>query len=355
MSKVITISHNDILSNTDLTTQIEAAFGKDGLGLILIKDYPDFQLKRRAVLNAIRKFGALSDDIKEKYVHAESNYSVGWSHGKEKMRNGKPDHAKGSYYALTLADSITDDVQLKKEFPAIYADNIWPREDLPELETSFKDMTKVQMDIGYAMCGQFDRYLHKVTNGAHQPSTIYDMMKLGNSYKGRLLHYFPTKESLSSQQQDGLCGWHLDHGGVTILLSPMYFDSDGNEMKKPDDCGLYIKAPLDGSIIKMDVPEDCILVQLGESLQFLSGGFLRATPHCVKSSKTPNMTREQLACFMDWLPSQSIKLPVYSLPYDNVVTCYHLPEGVPNLDKRIRYVKEYKEFAVNTFNAYYNA
>ena len=155
---------------------------------------------------------------------------------------GKPDHAKGSYYALTVADSITDNVKLKKEFPAIYSDNIWPREELPELETSFKQMTEVchqcftsftslashfiwflfailslsshcgvlkvvwfthpqiQMEVGYAMCAQFDRYLHKVTQGQHHPSTIYNMMKLGSSYKGRLLHYFPTKQELCNQQ-----------------------------------------------------------------------------------------------------------------------------------------------------------
>ena len=135
----------------------------------------------------------------------------------------------------------------------------------------------------------------------------------------------------------------------------MYFDLEGNEMKKPDDCGLYIKAPLDGSIVQMDVPEECVLVQLGESLQFLSGGFLKATAHCVRSSKTPDMSREQLAVFMDWLPEQRIALPSYSLPYDHVVHTPHLPEGVPCLDKRIKHVKEYKEFAVNTYNAYYNA
>lgn len=89
MSKVVTISYNDILANIDLTDKIEAAFGLDGLGLILIKDYPDFQTKRKDVLNAIRKFGSLPEGVKEKYVHTESNYSVGWSHGKEKMRNGK--------------------------------------------------------------------------------------------------------------------------------------------------------------------------------------------------------------------------------------------------------------------------
>ena len=59
------------------------------------------------------------DNIKEKYVHAESNYSFGWSHGKEKMKGGIPDIAKGSYYANPIYDSITDDDKLKKEYLVI--------------------------------------------------------------------------------------------------------------------------------------------------------------------------------------------------------------------------------------------
>ena len=41
-------------------------------------------------------------------------------------------------------------------------------------------------------------------------------------------------EDKSSNDIDSFCGWHLDHGGVTTLLSPLYLDLDGNPVEKPD-------------------------------------------------------------------------------------------------------------------------
>ena len=96
------------------------------------------------------------------------------------------------------------------------------------------------------------------------------------------------------------------------LLSPLYLDLDGNPVEKPDNCGLYIKA-LDGSTVKIDIPEDCFAVQLGEMLQYFSGGLLRATPHCVRACPSSDTTREQFAMFIDCVPEQPLKLPKYSL------------------------------------------
>jgi len=42
MSKLLTVSYDDLLSNKDLSKEIETAFGEKGLGIILVKGYPDF-------------------------------------------------------------------------------------------------------------------------------------------------------------------------------------------------------------------------------------------------------------------------------------------------------------------------
>jgi len=57
-----------------------------------------------------------------------------------------------------------------------------------------------------------------------------------------MLHYFPMKKKQNKKSLDSLCGWHLDHGGVTILLSAMYFDLEGNIVPRPEDAGLFIKS-----------------------------------------------------------------------------------------------------------------
>lgn len=350
-SEAITISYEDIVSEKDLSVEVEAAFGPTGLGLILIKDYPDFSEKRNKVLRTIREFALLPETVKEKYALPEANYSFGWSHGKEKMKSGIPDFAKGSYYARPHGDVITDDVNLKKKYPGNYADNVWPREECPELEHSFKDMTKVHMDLGHQITRLIDRYLNKKTGGSHNLNTFYHSLKDSPAYKGRMLHYYPVHSSINSSM-DGLCGWHLDHGCITCLLSPLYFDPLGSEVPKPANCGLYVKSPVRGVVHQVDIPPDCLAIQVGEFFQLLSGGFLRATPHCVRSASDPNISRSQLVVFMDCEPDQEVALPGYSGPYEEVVTTPFLPEGVPKLCDRLVGANTFKDFCENTYKAY---
>ena len=75
---------------------------------------------------------------------------------------------------------------------------------------------------------------------------------------------------------------------------------------------------------------------------------------CVKACPNVNMTREQFAMFMDCPPKENLKLPKYSLKYDDVVHTPFLPEGVPKLKSRLTNANVYEEFVVNTINAYYN-
>lgn len=44
----------------------------------------------------------LPSDVKAACEHADSKYNVGWSHGKEALRNGHRDTHKGSFYANPL-------------------------------------------------------------------------------------------------------------------------------------------------------------------------------------------------------------------------------------------------------------
>ena len=50
--------------------------------------------------------------------------------------------------------------------------------------------------------------------------------------------------------------------------------------------------------MKVSIPEDCIVIQLGEMVQYFSGDYLRPTPYCVRS-KGVGIEREQIAIFMD--------------------------------------------------------
>jgi hypothetical protein len=90
--------------------------------------------------------------------------------------------------------------------------------------------------------------------------------------KGRLLYYFPlSEEEVKDAGDDSWIGWHNDSGFLTALAGDMYVnDQTGEKVNCPDPAaGLYVNAR-DGSAIKIDIPEDCMAVQIGECAQVYS-------------------------------------------------------------------------------------
>ena len=103
--KPIIVDLNDLTERKIDIDIINLAFGKDSLGLIVVKNIPELKEMRENLIKAGRKFVSLPNHIKEKYEVEKAFYSVGWSFGKEKMKNNTPDFAKGSFYANPLHDN----------------------------------------------------------------------------------------------------------------------------------------------------------------------------------------------------------------------------------------------------------
>lgn len=82
--------------------------------------------------------------------------------------------------------------------------------------------------------------------------------------------------------------------------------------------GLYIRTRGD-QLCKVTIPVDCLAFQTGEALEVVTGGKLRATPHCVRVDSPGNgqrISRETFALFMqpdtDQLLSPSISFGQFS-------------------------------------------
>lgn len=288
----VNIDYNDLVSGKDLSDLIREGFGPNGLGIVTVSNVPELAEKRKRLLPLAFAFAQLSDEVKEKYVHKQSNYSFGWSHGKE-IFNGRADTAKGSYYANPTYDEPTDDPELIKRYPGYCTPNIWPRDDLPELEHAFKDVGRLIVDTGLLLAKHCDKFVrdNARNDGSLYGDKLHNVIRDSRCAKGRLLNYFPVASSGDGDDAggdeeafDSWCGWHLDHGSLTGLLSAMYFDSDGNEVANTDAmAGLYIKTR-DGTVVKAQYSGDRLAYQIGESAQIHSGGLLEATPHCVRVS-----------------------------------------------------------------------
>ena len=108
-AKIVVIEYERLLQPYDdeLDALVEEAYGPNGLGVLAVANAPGYLELRNNLLPMGYQFGQLPEEIKARYVHNESNYSFGWSHGKERLAGGKPDIAKGSYYANPQYNEIS--------------------------------------------------------------------------------------------------------------------------------------------------------------------------------------------------------------------------------------------------------
>lgn len=227
---VVTLSYDDLLSfdpakpNAEqLMEQIEKAFGPTGLGILQVADVPEFALHRETLLPLAAKLPALPG--LNSCMDAASFYSVGWSHGKEELAPGKPDTAKGSYYAnpltqdlaqaMTARDGIISQAgeRTAAAHPEFFAPNLWPSSSLPELEPAFCRMGQLLQRVGClvaTVCDAYCMHKHGVRTG------IAATIRCSLNAKGRLLHYFPVEPPTTTTDGDDdgsqpWCGWHNDH------------------------------------------------------------------------------------------------------------------------------------------------
>mmetsp|Transcript_7835 Transcript_7835/g.17804 ORF Transcript_7835/g.17804 Transcript_7835/m.17804 type:complete len:357 (-) Transcript_7835:77-1147(-) len=286
-------------SATELDDALSKAFGPGGLGILTVSGVPDFEKLRGALLPLAREFAELPDDAKQKYEDEKSFYAFGWSHGKEKLSDGKFDTHKGSYYNNPVEDRPCDDDELMERHPSYLRPNVWPAVELPALEPSFKNLGTCIVNVGQKLLRHCDAYVRS-RKGDDRASSLERAVSDSRCHKARLLYYFPVSAVDGSTKQDTWCGWHKDHGTLTGLVSARFTDAAGSEVPNPaKDAGLFIRNRA-GEVTKVNIPKTSLAFQIGESAQVASGGLLRATPHCVCPGATPTVgvDRSTFAVFM---------------------------------------------------------
>ncbi len=129
------MEYSDLITEKILTEKLVKSFGENGLGIILIKNIPNYPQMRMNLLNIASKFA--NSKYTQDCVHEESCYLFGWSHGKEIM-NGVADDKKGSYYNNPVHESnpLSEDPSYLKKYPEYGFPNVWPKE-MPELKEAF--------------------------------------------------------------------------------------------------------------------------------------------------------------------------------------------------------------------------
>ena len=355
------LDYNDLISGVDLSKSIERAFGVDGPGLLTVKNIPGLVEARNSLLPLARRFSLLDEPVKLRYENKESFYSFGWSHGKEKLE-GKPDISKGSYYANPQYDEPESDPEIIKKYPAFCHPNIWPTDDLPELEGAFKSLGQLIAHVGELVAKQCDVFI-KSCCPAYEENRLATIVSKSKCCKARLLHYFPRSSSAIVESEAGeeadlfssWCGWHNDHGSLTGLVSAMFIDDEGNIVENTDpQSGLYVRSRK-SELIKVGIPQDHVAFQIGETAQIHSGGILQATPHAVRGTSASGISRETFAVFMEpmWFEPMNVPEGMDPEQAQSQSAAANLPKGVLPLGSRWKREMTFGDFTDATLNSYY--
>ena len=163
------------------------------------------------------------------------------------------------------------------------------------------------------------------------------------------------EEPVADAELSSWCGWHNDHGSLTGLAPAMYFDRDGNRIACPDEqAGLYIRSR-DGNVYRVRAQTDWMLFQIGETAQIHSAGLLQATPHSVRASSVPGVSRATYAVFMEPEWGEPMTVPE-GADKDRVLRGARgelLPPGVPALHGRWEDTMDFSQFTSKTLESYY--
>ncbi|KAF2868814.1 hypothetical protein BDV95DRAFT_579434 [Massariosphaeria phaeospora] len=307
MASAVSVNLEDLRNDTVDFSLLEEAFGPSSLGIIVVKNLPaKFHSLRHRLLSYSSALASLSPEQLNKLESPAAKWLVGWSCGKETLKDGRYDTLKGSYYVNCAPAFEEQHTAMEKKYPSFpeyTAPNVWPTETLlPGFEEVFRELCNLIIDIAALVARACDKYAEANIEGYTQ-GYLEHVVKTSVSTKARLLHYFPTPQSghqASSQdnaEEDDWCATHVDHGCLTGLTSAMFVDEAAHPPQtgaaftplqelgeSPDPkAGLYIHSRT-GAVTKVGIPRDCLGFQTGEALEVITKGKFRAVPHFVRGA-----------------------------------------------------------------------
>lgn len=323
----VVVSLKDLKSGNIAFETLQQAFGPESLGILIVKDVPEeFPALRRQLLSYASYMGNLSEAEFAQFTNETAKYLVGWSKGREKLKNGGADDLKGSFYANCAfyvdpaREAATPTAQFTmKDFPEYLAPNSWPpKEMLPGFRPTMEELCRLIIDTAVLVARACDRFAEKEIP-EYPRAYLENVVKSSSTSKARLLHYYPMTEEVMARgdEEDNWCSVHKDHGCLTGLTSAMFIDEANVNARVPEfgdqvpetlptleelpqspdpQAGLWIKNRK-GEPVQVKIPRDCIAFQTGETLERITRGKFKAVEHSVRGAYSKGIARNTLAVF----------------------------------------------------------
>lgn len=299
------------------TRAIRIGFGH--YGLVYVRNHGLDKARLDAFYDAFLAFCAKPLEEKQRFALADLWYQRGWTPPNTEravVAEGQPDF-KECYFAAP--EPL--DAQARLQYPQIYADNVWP-EDLPQFREHYIEVGHQLHEVGLGL-------LRGAASALGLEPYRFEAAVYGGPHTTRALRYLPV----SQEQLDQGVLWgeeHTDFNLLTLLPGGHFFDPQGNPCARPDDqCGLYLRtrpseAHPHGQLIQGTPPAGCIVAQVGQELEIVTGGTFLATPHVITAPRTPGYSRTSMAHFIHMHAHQTL-FPYEPFRTEDVVRAYSPP------------------------------
>ncbi len=273
---------------------------------------------------------------KEKFNRKDLYYQRGWTPPNTEtavVAGGQPD-----FKECWFATPTPRPRDLAIQFPEVFADNVWPDGDVNAdglFEAEYLKRGRELHDAGLALLRGAAEALGLAGATSHAVGPFVDVCD-GGPHIFRLLRYLPldaTQVTLPGSASPKVL-WgeeHTDFNLLTLLPGGRFHDPQGKVAKAPDaESGLYLRTrptaehPT-GQLVRGTAPEGCIVAQVGQMLEILTGGTFLATPHVVTAPGVPGWSRMSAAHFVHVHPHTMLfPLPTFRTS-DDVVRAYSPP------------------------------
>ena len=262
-------------------------------GLVYIRNHGIDPATLDAFYDAWLAFIAPPEEAKRPLSRGDIWYQRGWTPPNTEravIAGGQPDFKECFFAAPEPLDPSA-----ALEYPEIYADNVWP-----EGNEAFKDH---YLSIGHQLHEIGLSLLRGCARALKLEPYRFEAGVYGGPHVTRALYYIPLEPD---QVNTGIL-WgeeHTDFNLLTLLPGGRFLDPQGKPCAKPDaESGLYLRtrptaADPNGVMVPGQPPAGCIVAQVGQELEIITGGAFLATPHVIKAPSSPGYARASMAHFI---------------------------------------------------------
>jgi isopenicillin N synthase-like dioxygenase len=301
---------------------LREAFGR--YGLVYVRSHDIAPSEVDAFYDSFARFTRRPEEHKRTLGRADLWYQRGWTPPnteKAVVAGGQPDFKECYFVAPTELDP-----KARLHYPQIYADNIWPESDDGFDAAEFRER---YLALGRKLHAAGEALLRGCAVALDLPADTFTKMIAGGPHVTRVLHYL----ALRPDQIDTGVLWgeeHTDFNLLTMLPGGRFYDPAGRPSPRPDNkSGLWLRtrptaeAPR-GELVQGRPPEGCIIAQVGQMLEILTGGAFLATPHVVTAPGTPGYSRMSSAHFIH-LHSNQLLFPLDKFQTTESLAAYSPP------------------------------